>query len=460
MTSSINLVKTGFNLLDNNWGGVYQGGSYVVIGPHKSGRTLLGLQYAIQSAKSQETCLYFTNMRPKDLMIQAASLNFDIQSYMNKNLLVVVRVAPPSDISDINNHDEFLIEYMNDIVTVVSQYSPNRIIFDELTPYIGFRNLDLLRDVFLHTLETIEDRDITSMFVLGEPATEKAAALIETIAGVVTGRIYLRKAKNRPVTDNVVGTATIIPNIGHTQGKFTKDYEIKPYIGVTAVGEKDDNAPATDKKEEIERIKEELEKEEKKLDETKSDLKKINVEPKKDKPISVQPTAKSVEKAPPKHTAPTTSTGFKFSNIYSFNDFQLILNNQIALFKSTGQVFNLLIFKIDPAALVNGYLTLSQFQQTIKASVDNKDKICLVDNKIIVLVVKSTEERVQNIFDKIKPNLPSKDEDYIKKVIEYISVFNYEIEESISNADKLTEYVIAPEREAENAYISYSELEK
>ncbi|MCF8265632.1 MAG: hypothetical protein K9I99_14120, partial [Melioribacteraceae bacterium] len=87
-------------------------------------------------------------------------------------------------------------------------------------------------------------------------------------------------------------------------------------------------------------------------------------------------------------------------------------------------------------------------------------KICLVDNKIIVLVVKSTEERVQNIFDKIKPNLPSKDEDYIKKVIEYISVFNYEIEESISNADKLTEYVIAPEREAENAYISYSELEK
>ena len=101
MQGAISLIKSGFNLIDKEWGGIYRGGSYLLIGPRKSGRTLLGLQFAIESAKANEVCLYFTNMRPKDLMIQAASINFDIQNYMNQNKIIVVRVAPPNDIYDL-----------------------------------------------------------------------------------------------------------------------------------------------------------------------------------------------------------------------------------------------------------------------------------------------------------------------------------------------------------------------
>ena len=133
MSSSIRLISSGFNFIDKKWGGIYRGGSYMLVGPRKSGRTLLGLQFALESAKSQEVCLYFTTMRPKDLMIQAASLNFDIQAYMNQNLIIVVRVAPPNDVYDMPNPDDYLVEYMNDIITVVNQYNPQRIIFDELT---------------------------------------------------------------------------------------------------------------------------------------------------------------------------------------------------------------------------------------------------------------------------------------------------------------------------------------
>ena len=81
-----------------------------MIGPRKSGKTLLGLQYALQAAKQKEVCLYFTTMRPKNLMIHAASIDFDLQSYMNQNLIIVVRVAPPSDLYDVRNPDEYLIE--------------------------------------------------------------------------------------------------------------------------------------------------------------------------------------------------------------------------------------------------------------------------------------------------------------------------------------------------------------
>ena len=147
------------------------------------------LQFALQAAKSSEVCLYFTNMRPKDLMIQASSINFDIQSYMNQNLIIVVRVAPPNDVYEFNNPDKYLIEYLNDIITVIDQYNPNRIIFDELTQYIGFQDIGLLKKVFVNTLEIIEDRNITSLFIVGEPATQKTQEIIDTLTEEVTGVI-------------------------------------------------------------------------------------------------------------------------------------------------------------------------------------------------------------------------------------------------------------------------------
>ena len=81
MKKKIQLLPSGISLVDSAWGGFYRGGTYMLIGAHKTGRTLLGLQFALESAKQKEVCLYFTNMRPKDLMIQAASIDFDLYCY-------------------------------------------------------------------------------------------------------------------------------------------------------------------------------------------------------------------------------------------------------------------------------------------------------------------------------------------------------------------------------------------
>ncbi|MBZ0201295.1 MAG: hypothetical protein K8H86_15610, partial [Ignavibacteriaceae bacterium] len=232
MKRKIQVVPTGISLVDKSWGGFYRGGTYLLIGPHKSGRTLLGLQYALECAKQKEVCLYFTSMRPKDLMIHAASIDFDLQQFMNQNLIIVVRVAPPTDLYEVPNPDEFLVEYLNDIVTVVDQYQPNKIVFDELTPFIGFRNVALLQDSFAQTTEAIEDAGITSLFILGDPATPAAKQIVDSLAQYSTGVIYLQK--NEPGTGKPQGgRMTITPNVGHTEGQFSSNYSVEPYKGVT-----------------------------------------------------------------------------------------------------------------------------------------------------------------------------------------------------------------------------------
>lgn len=430
--NTVSLIKSGFSLVDEKWGGIYKGGSYLTIGPRKSGRTLLGLQYAMESAKSKEVCLYFTNMRPKDLMIQAASIDFDIQSYMNENLIIVVRVAPPNDIYDMRNPDDYLIEYLNDIITVIEQYNPYRIIFDELTPYIGFRDEDLLDEVFVHTLETIENENITSMFVVGEPATQKAETLVNIIAGNVTGVIRLTKNENTRSQSNQAGKVTIIPNIGHTEGTFNSEYQIKPKKGVTT--RKDEEAkPQREKPNYLEDS-----------ESGEEDSQKI-VRP---------PSASKIRTSgSQKAKSPEDSEAYTFSNVYEYNDFNLLLNNQIALFKSTGQKFTLVSLKLNPAAQVKGLLSLKQLQNAVKYATEKKDKICVVDDKIIVLIVRSSQESVGNLLDRIKQHLPSDDAAYLDAVLRYVSILEFEVDEGIEKAEDMMEFILNENQRSSDNYI-------
>ncbi|MGE5365619.1 MAG: RAD55 family ATPase [Bacteroidota bacterium] len=415
MKKNIQLVQSGISLVDQAWGGFYKGGTYLIIGPHKSGRTLLGLQYAMQAARNKEVCLYFTNMRPKDLMIHAASIDFDLQSYMNQNLIVVVRVAPPTDIYDLKNSDDYLIEYLKDIVTVVSQYTPNRVIFDELTPYIGFNNLDVLRSAFLQTIEEIEEKNITSLYLLGEPATTVAQSITEVLTQNVTASIYLQKKEGQPKLQG--GKITIIPNIGHTEGQFTAGYSIEPYKGVV-----DDFRPAV---------------------------------PAAPIPSQASLSATGTGVVPGKVTRETgyqrlssfnvtAGESYSFSNLYELNDFLLILNNQIALYKSTGQTFNLVSFKLDDYAEQSGILTVNQLQNAIRLATDKKDKICVQGNKIMVLITRSDKKSMQNLLSKIQSNLPVTENENIHNVVDHISVLSVEIDkhgEDVENAESLMRYI-------------------
>ena len=398
MNNKIRIIPSGFDFVDKSWGGIYRGGSYLVVGPRKSGRTLMGLKFALEAAQNNEVCLYFTNMRPKDLMIQAASLNFDIQSYMNSNRIIVVRVGDPEEVYRIPNHDRYLADYFKDIVTVVDQYKPDRIVFDELTPYIGFNNINSLKNAFLNSLEVIEERDITSLFVIGEPATEKAEALVNTIVQYVTGVFYLRKARTKFKNKLFGGTLEIVPNVGHTEGQFEFNYRIEPLKGVTVIEE------------------------EKKR--TRNGL---------PKPRPVTKEIKKNKFTDNKHTA-----GSKFKTpTYSYNDFRLILNNQIALYKSTEQKFNIVVFKLDSMIYQNGLLTDSQFQKSITSSLEKKDKFCFHEDYFYVLQVRSNDDSLNNLISNIVVNLPNQSTEYVQNVSTHIWFNSKTVNDEIKDAETL-----------------------
>ncbi|MFN3871624.1 MAG: RAD55 family ATPase [Ignavibacterium sp.] len=393
MKKAVQLFPSGISIIDSAWGGLYRGGTYLLVGERKTGKTLLSIQFAVETAKQKEVCLFFTNTRPKDLMIQAASIDVDLEYYMNQNFIIVVRVAPPPEISQFANRDDYLGEYLSDIVTVVNQYNPTRLVFDEITPYVEFENPVKLREIFSNTFEQIEDLGITSLLAIREPASASTQMIFNILNTYATGVIQLYKETDSNGSTKS-GIIDIQPNIGHTEGRFKAHYSIEPYKGITT----DFKIPKTKEKEK---------------------------------------TFEKIGNYIPLSEIKTSGGEITIPNFYSLDDFKLILNNQIAMYKTTGQVFTLVSFKLASKENRNSSLTINQLKNVIRISAERKDKICQVDDQICVLLVKEDPKSVSDFITKIKLNLPTDETSERDLMASDVFFYYLKVSDSFENADQM-----------------------
>jgi hypothetical protein len=115
------------------------------------------------------------------------------------------------------------------------------------------------------------------------------------------------------------------------------------------------------------------------------------------------------------------------------------------LYKTTGQSFTLVSFKLDPKAEKENLLTLNQLQNSIRLSADRKEKICRLDSKILVLLVKEEPKNLTSLISKVKANLPSNDPNYLRNIVRYISVYAVKVDRSIQNAEDILQRVTSEE---------------
>jgi circadian clock protein KaiC len=371
MKRSVRLITSGIQLVDSTWGGFYKGGTYLLVGERKTGKTLISIQYAVEAAKQKGTCLFFTNARPKDIIIQAASIDVDLEDYINQNKIIIVRVAPPNDFYGFSDRDNLLSEYLSDIENLVAQYNPSRLVFDEITPYVDYDDTNKLKSVFTKTFESIEDRGITSLLVLREPASIEAQLIFNVLGSFATGVIQLYKSTDE---SGIVrgGVMDIQPNVGHSEGRFKANYSIEPYKGVVTHF----------------KLPKSKEAESNKL----SDLKKNNG----------FATLFDVD---------NKNVAEELTNVYSLDEFKLMVNNHIAMNKTTGQTFSIISFRLVNPELKQSALTLNQLKNVIKISIDKKDKLCHLSDVILVLFLKEDVKLLNNLLAKIKSNLPSDNPD-------------------------------------------------
>jgi circadian clock protein KaiC len=225
MKNGVQLISSGISFLDEAWGGVYAGGSYVVVGPRKSGRTSLGLQFAAQSG--DVSCVYFTTSRPRNLLIQSAALDLDLEHHLRSHSIRIIRIALPSAGNDGRSRECAVAERLAEIERHVLETRPGRVVFDELTPFAGGDGGSILPQMFSRMVEAFEEDGVTCMFILGEPAAHAERTITESLVREATASIYLQRTIPSIAADRPGGRMLIVPNVGHAEGQFVARYFIE-----------------------------------------------------------------------------------------------------------------------------------------------------------------------------------------------------------------------------------------
>ena len=226
MQNNLQLISCGISLIDEGWGGLYKGSNYLLIGGHKSGKTNFGLKFVLEGATQNERCLYFTSKTENELTDLTEWMKLDPQAFKNSKLITIVRVIPPDKDFSLTNPDQNLVDYFDDVINTIDELFPSRIVFDEITPFIGFKDTTLLELVLDKVKHNLENHNITSIIISAEPVTDSMSALLQHVADVSNGLIYLDKEIN-----DLYGTISLLPYIEHKSGELKSNYIFDPERG-------------------------------------------------------------------------------------------------------------------------------------------------------------------------------------------------------------------------------------
>ena len=219
MQNNLQLISSGISLIDEGWGGLYKGSNYLLIGGQKSGKTNFGLNFISEGASRNERCLYFTSKPDRELLSQIEWMNLNLQDYIKKSKVTIVRIVPPDKESLIGHSDQDLADYFDDVITTVDEFFPSRVVFDEITPFVEFKDKTLLKLILEKLSNNLEYHEITSLITSNEPVTDEMTALLQNLADVSNGLIYLDKEIN-----DLYGTISLLPYIEHKSGEIKSNY--------------------------------------------------------------------------------------------------------------------------------------------------------------------------------------------------------------------------------------------
>jgi KaiC/GvpD/RAD55 family RecA-like ATPase len=231
--------QSGIDVIDSAWGGLYRGGSYLVYGKAASGRGLLTLMFARTGATLREPTLFISADRQKDLMIQAASIGFDLRGAYESGVVRLMRVPPLMNIRQMG--DDGVSRALWDLIGLIRQHRPTRLVMNDFMPFVAFRSFDRFRVEFIQFLEQIDSLETTLMVVMPEPANQQSRRVIDFMSMQTTGSIHIELADDNPTTTK--RRVTLIPHIGHIKRQVVDYWDLEDVVEEAARSTESQTSP-------------------------------------------------------------------------------------------------------------------------------------------------------------------------------------------------------------------------
>lgn len=200
----------------------------MVYGRASSGRGLLTLMFIQTGVALKETSLFISPDRPKDLMIQAASIGFNLRQAHESGSVKLLRIPPLLNIQQMG--DEGVAKALRDLVNIIRQERPHRLVINDFMPFVQFSRFERFRTEFIQMLEQIDSLDTTMLLIMPEPANQQSRRVIEFMSSQMTGSIHIEM-----IDDDAASTKrriSLIPHIGHITKQVVDYWDLEDVVEV------------------------------------------------------------------------------------------------------------------------------------------------------------------------------------------------------------------------------------
>ncbi len=227
------------------------------------------------------------------------------------------------------------------IENLVKEKAPSILIIDEII------NGNIINhDEYLKILEFLEGNEVTTFFIASISDDDETKKFLRLLAQNSTGIIQLKKNNKK----NYSGTITIKPNVGHFEGEFETSYKVEPIKGFVTLADNENSILEFFSENTLTQNEE-------------------NIEQK-----------------------------FNYSNVYSPDEFKLLINSKIAQGEKNGMQYNLIKFELKEAQI-----EAVELCNTIKKVLNEGDKISFTDKFVYILPEFNDTKNLKNIISKLDP---------------------------------------------------------
>ncbi len=187
------IVKTlsGAAFLDEPYGGVYSGRSFLVCGRSGTGKTTLGFQFIQQGLRQDERCLILSTMAANDLTILAESLGFTMAIPIDKGHLILLEYQSFIPGRGASDWGTLPPDGFNQLKEIIEANSITRVMLDTVLPWISVNRPEQMAQHVFSFVRSLDRLGVTTIMTLPKPVSNMAFRLKKSLEDVAPISVLL-----------------------------------------------------------------------------------------------------------------------------------------------------------------------------------------------------------------------------------------------------------------------------
>ena len=190
MSAVLTSSPSGLPSVDQQWGGLDAGSTYLLVGRAGAGRSALALQAVQATVAGGDTCLLLSPRPPAELVEIGRGIAFDLAEAHGAGLLRPLRIPTAADLAE-KGTDGLETAY-RDLVALVRAERPARVVVEDFTPLVQFDSFERLDEAFQELTSDLRALGTTLVVGLGAPANDASRQLLDVVRRAADGMVQIQ----------------------------------------------------------------------------------------------------------------------------------------------------------------------------------------------------------------------------------------------------------------------------